>query len=80
MKVIGMIRNIDDLGRLVIPKEYRDCLELMPHTPVEIVLTNNRLVIRKAVTGCALCGNTENVLDFEDSLVCLFCLQKMKEL
>ena len=38
VRIVGTIRKIDELGRLVIPKEYRDRLNLVEHTPVEVVV------------------------------------------
>lgn len=47
MQVRGIIRRIDDLGRLVIPRELRERLNIKPGQPMEIVAIGGVLVIGK---------------------------------
>ncbi len=80
MQYVGVIRRIDPMGRIVIPKEYRDKLKMSEHDPVEVLLMNNSLVVKKTSTACAFCGTSDDLLDFEDGMICLGCAEKIKRL
>lgn len=80
MRIIGTLKKIDNLGRIVIPKEYRDILETGKYDKVEMLLTNEGILIRKAAKNCVLCGSYNNLLDFDNNLICLHCIGKIKEL
>ncbi|EHI97558.1 transcriptional regulator, AbrB family [Clostridium sp. DL-VIII] len=73
MRASGIIRNVDPLGRVVIPKEMRKVMEINEGDPIEIVKVNNEIVLRKYSKGCIFCGNDENVSEFNDLSVCSSC-------
>jgi transcriptional pleiotropic regulator of transition state genes len=78
MKATGIVRRIDDLGRLVIPKELRKTYNLDTDTPVEIFTENNSIVLKKyeAETRCVFCGedNQDKLLKFKGKYVCTKCV------
>lgn len=80
MKSTGMIREIDSLGRFVLPKEIRNHLGLCPGDAVEIFTEGDRILLKKYEPGCIFCGDAENLTLFEGRLVCASCLEKMKKL
>lgn len=55
---LGITRNLDELGRIVIPKEYRDALRIKADTEVEIVRVGNSIRIRAAGSPCESCHGT----------------------
>ena len=57
MKATGIVRNVDMLGRIVIPMELRRTLGIEEHDPVEIFTEGDTVILRKYQCGCALCGN-----------------------
>lgn len=76
LKATGIVRRIDDLGRVVIPKELRRTLGIMEGDPLEIfVADGDQIVLRKYNPGCKLCGSIENLQTHRRSnlLVCDDC-------
>ena len=77
MKPVGIIRKIDDLGRIVIPKELRDLFMIAEGDPVEIYAENDSIILKKYETTCIFCGaKTEN--EFKGKKVCPDCLNEIK--
>jgi transcriptional pleiotropic regulator of transition state genes len=78
MKNTGIIRNIDELGRIVIPKEMRKALNINNRDELEIVVENDKIVISKIHTGCVFCGTQDNLSEVKNSkYVCVYCLTEM---
>lgn len=75
----GIIREIDELGRIVIPKELRRSLKLPSGTPLHIKIDGKRIILEKSSGVCALCGAEENIVDFDEYCVCQACIDKIKE-
>jgi len=73
MKASGIIRNVDPLGRVVIPKEIRKVMGINEGDPIEIVKVNNDIVMRKYSKGCIFCGSDNEVVEFNGVLVCGAC-------
>ena len=77
MKTTGVIRKLDELGRIVIPIEQRRTLDINLHDPVEISNEDGKIVIKKYHTSCVFCGNVQNVMTFRDKLICKKCLNEL---
>ncbi|MCE5287257.1 MAG: AbrB/MazE/SpoVT family DNA-binding domain-containing protein [Pelosinus sp.] len=75
MKATGIVRRIDDLGRLVIPKEIRKTYNLEEGNPVEFYTDNNRIILAKYQPPCAcvFCDEAEGVTEFRGKRVCPDC-------
>lgn len=79
MKSTGIIRKVDELGRVVIPMEIRIALDIEPKDPLEIFVENNQIVLRKHEPYCIFCGSiSENVL-LNGKRVCKACIEKLNE-
>lgn len=74
MKSTGIVRNIDGVGRIVIPKELRDSMDIHKQDEVEIFVDNNEIIIKKFEITCIFCGSKENIIDFKDQKICEECL------
>ncbi|PPB10876.1 AbrB/MazE/SpoVT family DNA-binding domain-containing protein [Brevibacillus laterosporus] len=75
MKAKGIVRKIDDLGRIVLPKELRDSNGLPSGTPMEMFVDGDRIVLRKYEPGCVLCGSVQDLeMHKSGKLVCKSCL------
>ena len=59
MKSIGVVRKLDQLGRIVLPKELRDNLEFEENQPLEIYIKEDLIILKKYKPGCYCCGNLE---------------------
>lgn len=73
MKSIGIVRRIDQLGRVVLPKETRDAMELPEGTPMEIYTDDNTIVIKKYQPGCVICNSMDNITYYKGKPVCEEC-------
>jgi len=77
MKSTGIVRKIDDLGRVVIPKEIRRTMDLPEGTPMEIFTDGDMIILRKYVSGCVVCGHTEIVVTLDNVKLCAMCRDKL---
>ncbi|EHI98739.1 transcriptional regulator, AbrB family [Clostridium sp. DL-VIII] len=73
MKASGIVRNLDNLGRVVIPKEMRNLMAIKEGDPVEIIKVNNEVVVRKYSKGCIFCGSSQEISEFKEIIVCNEC-------
>lgn len=73
MKASGIIRKVDPLGRVVIPKEMRKVLDINEGDTIEIVKVDNDVVLRKYSKGCIFCGNDKDIKEFRNIIVCDGC-------
>jgi len=79
MKSTGMVRRLDDLGRVVIPVEIRRTLGWEEKVPVEIYVDDGKIVLKKYEPGCVFCGEAEGVLAHRGKRVCRGCVAAMYE-
>lgn len=80
MKATGIVRKLDVLGRIVIPKELRTTLDLNETDPIEIFVEGNDIILRKYQPACIFCNDATDILQFGGKNICKKCLAKMKEL
>ena len=80
MKSTGVTRQIDELGRFVLPVEIRRALNINLKDYLEIHVENDSIVLRKFQPSCLFCGNTEDNVLFDNKRICRTCLNKLKEL
>ncbi len=73
MKTTGIVRKIDELGRIVIPIEMRNTLGIEPGNGIEIHFENNTIILRKYEPTCVFCGETNGVFEFRGKKVCQSC-------
>lgn len=77
MKSTGIVRPIDSLGRIVIPKELRKIFNLKEKDELEIFVENGIIMLQKYEPSCVFCGGDENLISFKDRTVCSKCLNQM---
>ncbi len=80
MKATGIVRKLDQLGRIVIPKELRTTFDLNEDDPIEIYVEGSDIILRKYQPACIFCGEATDIIQFEGKNVCKKCLAKMKAL
>jgi len=73
MKSTGIVRNIDHLGRIVIPIELRRNLGIEDKDPVEIFVDGEKIILRKYAPGCTFCDSVEDVSYIYGKPVCTTC-------
>ena len=79
MKSTGMVSRIDELGRIVIPKEIRKKLEINIKDPMEIYVDGHAITLKKVENNCVFCGNNKNLINFKDKLICQKCLDSLNK-
>ena len=80
MKVLGCVRPVDKLGRLVLPSDIRKALKITSgEDSVEFFLENSSVVIKKYRPSCVFCGSDENLIEYKDQSVCPDCLEELKK-
>ncbi len=78
MRTPGMLRKIDDLGRVVIPSEIRKAMQIDKGDVLEMSMEEDRLVIRKFAPACIFCGGTEHLFTYEEKNICGQCIETIK--
>lgn len=78
MKATGILRKIDGLGRIVIPMEIRNKLEIAENDPLEIHVEGSSIVLRKYEPDCTFCGSSRNVVEYKGKNVCEKCISELK--
>ena len=80
MKATGILRKIDGLGRIVIPMEIRNKLEIAENDPLEIHVEGSSIVLRKYEPDCTFCGSSRNVVEYKGKNVCEKCISELKNI
>ena len=79
MKATGIIRRVDELGRIVIPKEMRKKMDINDSDPVEIYVEGDKIILTKYHPYCCFCGGDSNNVDYKGKKVCQYCLADLKK-
>ena len=78
MKSTGVVRKVDELGRIVLPAEIRKILDINPKDAVEFFMDDDRIVIQKYQPSCIFCSSSEGLITYQRKNVCRECLRKMR--
>ncbi len=80
MKATGIIRRVDELGRVVIPIEIRNKFNIVEKDPIEIYVDGSSIVLKKYEPNCIFCGSTENLVEYKTKLICDKCAKQINVL
>jgi transcriptional pleiotropic regulator of transition state genes len=80
MKPAGVVRKVDQLGRIVLPKSLRKRYLMNEGDPVEILVQGDHIILERYRPKCVFCGNMDEVSDFKERHICSVCLTEMHEL
>ncbi|MBQ8623765.1 MAG: AbrB/MazE/SpoVT family DNA-binding domain-containing protein [Oscillospiraceae bacterium] len=80
MKSTGIVRKVDELGRIVIPMELRKSMDIKEKDPLEIFTDGDRIVLKKYSNSCIFCGEGEDIIEFGGKHLCPNCLKEIKNL
>lgn len=78
LKATGIVRKVDELGRIVLPKELRDAKSIAIKDPVEIFVDGEKIILQKYVPGCVLCGKIGRMHIYREKKVCDECVQEIR--
>lgn len=73
MKDTGIVRNVDELGRIVIPMEIRRSFNIGIKDPLEIFVEGDKIILTKHKNLCAFCGCEDNIISFKGKFICNNC-------
>jgi transcriptional pleiotropic regulator of transition state genes len=79
MKSTGIVRKVDELGRVVIPIELRRTLDIEEKDSLEIYVDSDRIILRKYEPACVFCGSADDVTNFKGKNICKACLDSMAQ-
>lgn len=80
MEKSGIFREIDRLGRIVIPMEMRKTLDIRDGDSLEILVNGATIVLKKKHESCSFCGNVDGLNEFGGKFICPNCIAKIKQL
>ena len=78
MKSTGMVRKVDELGRIVLPIELRKMMDINVKDSVEIFTDSDSIILKKYHPACIFCGDAADVVYFNGKRVCRGCIEKLK--
>jgi transcriptional pleiotropic regulator of transition state genes len=73
MKSTGIVRKVDELGRVVIPIELRRTLGIDLKDALEIYVDEEKIILKKYEPACIFCGSANNIQHFHNKLICKDC-------
>ncbi|MDD6488586.1 MAG: AbrB/MazE/SpoVT family DNA-binding domain-containing protein [Clostridia bacterium] len=79
MRAIGCVRQIDKLGRLVLPADIRKSLNIVDGVDsVEFFVDDDSVIIKKYRPSCVFCNSAENIVNYKNQTVCQSCLDELR--
>lgn len=79
MKSTGVVRKVDELGRIVIPIELRRTMGIEEKDALEIYVDSDKIILRKYEPACIFCGNAEEVINYKGKNLCRSCLTELSK-
>ena len=79
MKSTGVVRKLDDLGRIVIPIELRRTMDIELRDTLEIFVEDDKIILKKYHPACIFCNDARDVIYYKDKLICKRCLEELKK-
>jgi transcriptional pleiotropic regulator of transition state genes len=80
MKTTGIIRQLDTLGRIVLPIELRRTIGIGAKDMIEIFVEGSSVILRKYEPDCLFCGGSRDLTPYKDKMICAHCLKELRQL
>lgn len=77
MKPVGVVRKVDQLGRIVLPKSLRKRYNMNEGDPVEILVDGDQIILGKYKPRCVFCASVEGVAEYKEKPICQSCINEM---
>lgn len=78
MKATGIVRRLDELGRITVPIELRRTLDIAERDALEIYVEDEKIILKKYEPVCVFCGEARNIINYMGKNVCKNCLEEMR--
>ncbi len=80
MKSTGIVRKVDELGRIVLPIEMRRTLDIAEKDALEIYVDGEDIILHKYQASCIFCDNVKGIITYKGRFLCPECIKSIKEL
>ncbi|MTV49745.1 AbrB/MazE/SpoVT family DNA-binding domain-containing protein [Heliobacillus mobilis] len=80
MKSTGIVRKVDELGRVVIPMELRRVMGIGDKDGLEIYVEDEKIILKKYEPACVFCGSANDVQNYRGKVVCKECAESMSKM
>lgn len=80
MKSTGIVRKVDELGRIVLPIEMRRTLDIAEKDTLEIYVEGDSIILRKFQAACVFCDSAKDIINFKGRNVSSECIGKLKNM
>jgi len=78
MKSTGIVRQMDSLGRIVLPIELRRTLDIAQKDSLEIYVDESSIILKKYQPSCVFCNDAKDVINYKGKNICKSCLDELK--
>ena len=78
MKSTGIVRKVDELGRIVLPIELRRTLDIPEKDAIEIYVDGESIILKKYEPTCIFCGDGRNVENYRGKNICANCMKELR--
>ncbi|HPF44747.1 MAG TPA: AbrB/MazE/SpoVT family DNA-binding domain-containing protein [Syntrophomonadaceae bacterium] len=79
LKSTGVVRKVDELGRIVIPIELRRTMGIEEKDALEIYVDSEKIILKKYEPACIFCSNAEDVINYKGKNICKSCLTQLSK-
>jgi len=79
LKSTGIVRKVDELGRVVIPIELRRTLQIEEKDSLEIYVDGEHIILKKYEPACIFCGNAKDITVYKGKNICPACMNELKK-
>ena len=79
MKSTGIVRKVDELGRIVLPIELRRTMDIAEKDALEIYVEGENIILRKYQAACVFCGSVKNLVSYKGRNVCANCVATLQD-
>ena len=77
MKSTGIVRKVDELGRIVLPSELRTTLNIKEKDPLEIFIEESKIILRKYEPSCVFTGLMDGLIEYKGKKVSIQAIKEM---
>jgi transcriptional pleiotropic regulator of transition state genes len=78
MKSTGIVRKVDELGRVVLPIELRRTLDIAEKDALEIFVDGSQIILKKYEPACIFCSDAKDVINYKGKNICTNCMKELK--
>ena len=77
MKSTGIVRKVDELGRIVLPIELRRTLDINEKDPLEIYVDGGNIILKRYEPACIFCNDATDIINFKGRNICPKCIKEL---